>query len=124
MSKPTSIALSAIALFATAGVAEALAVIVPAKDPSPAVITRPTLVHRDDIIKIREKADGYPDTKVRFKVYPETYGYRATSPGCQGRPFYFTPYRRTNVNGVVVIRLNPPKPWCRGVMYQAEALLG
>jgi len=99
----------------------ALTVTVPAKDPSPTVITRPTLVSRSDTVQISERAP-YPNTPVRFKVYPETYGYRPTNSACQGR--FFTARRRTNSNGRVVIRLHPNKPLCRGVLYQAEALIG
>ena len=118
------IAVVAVAVATLAAVdAFANTVVVPARDASPTVVTRPTLVSRTDIVKVRETSD-YPDTKVRFKLYPETYGFRATNSSCQGRPFYFTPRRRTNSAGTVVIRLHPPKPLCRGVLYQAEALIG
>jgi hypothetical protein len=92
-----------------------------AKDPSPTVITRPSLVSRTQTVRVREHAP-YPNTPVRFKVYPETYGYRPTSSACQGK--FFTVRRRTGSGGTVVITLQPHKRLCKGVLYQAEALIG
>jgi len=94
---------------------------VTAKDPSPTVITRPSLVTRGQTVRVKEHAP-YPNTPVRFKLYPETYGYRPTSSSCQGK--FFTARRRTGSGGTVVITLHPRKPLCRGVLYQAEALIG
>jgi len=99
----------------------ALTRVVPAKDPSPTTYTRATLVSRTDIVKVRVKVP-YPNTKVRFKVYPETYRYAPTSSSCAG--MFHTARHLTNDNGVVVIRLNPTKPLCAGVLYQAETLIG
>ena len=83
---------------------------VPAKDPSPTVITRPSLVTRGQTVRLKEHAP-YPNTPVRFKLYPETYGYRPTSTSCQGK--FFTTRRRTGSGGTVIITLHPRKPLCR-----------
>ena len=91
-----------------------------AKDPSPTVITHPTLVSRGQIIRVSETSK-YPNTPVRLKVYPETYGFAPTNAGCAGQ--FFTPYVQSNGSGRVVITLHPPKPLCPGVLYQAEALI-
>ena len=61
-------------------------VTVPAKDPSQSVITRPALVSRGQTVRVKENART-PFTPVRFKVYPETYGYRPTTSACQGKFF-------------------------------------
>ena len=116
------VAVAAVAAFAAVDIASAITVVVPAKDPSPTVITRPTMVSQTDIVKVRVKVP-YPNTLVRFKVYPETYGYHATSPSCTAQ-FHTMPRRKTNSAGIVTIRLNPPKPLCKGVLYQAETLIG
>lgn len=113
-------------LIAIAGTAvtasAAVAVTVPAKDPSPSIVTAPTLVSRGDIVRISERS-GYPNTPVRFKFYPDTYGQRATNASCQGG-IHYTRRARTDSRGRVVIRLRPRKPFCRGVLYQAQALIG
>lgn len=96
-------------------------VTVAAKDPSPTVITRPTLVTRGQTVRVKEHAP-YPNTPVRFKVYPEAPGFRATNSSCQGQ--FFTARRRTGSGGTVIITLHPHKPLCRGVLYHAEALIG
>jgi hypothetical protein len=117
----TAVTALALAILAVAP-AEALApVTVTTKDPSPSVVTRPTLVSPRQVIKLRENART-PFTPVRFKVYPETYGYRPTSSACQAQ--FRTPYRKTGSNGRVVITLGQRKPLCAGVLYQAQALIG
>jgi hypothetical protein len=124
MTTPARLAAATTAAFTILGASSATAlapITVPAKDPSPSVITRPTLVSRGQTVRVKEDAH-VPITPVRFKVYPETYGFRPTSSACQGK--FFTAYRRTGDNGKVVITLHPRKPLCRGVLYQAEALIG
>ena len=122
----TSVRLAAVtaAALSALGVSSAVAlapVTVPAKDPSQSVITRPTLVSRGQTIRVKEASQA-PVTPVRFKVYPDTYGYRPTNSSCQGK--FFTAYKRTSDSGRVVITLLPHKPLCKGVLYQAEALIG
>jgi hypothetical protein len=107
-----------LALLAAAALAP---VTVTAKDPSPSIVTRPTLVTRGQTVRVRENARA-PLTPVRFKVYPETYGFRPTTSACQGK--FFTAYTKTGSSGRVVITLHPRKPLCKGVLYQAEALIG
>jgi hypothetical protein len=117
-------AAATMAAFGALAVAPALAlapVTVTAKDPSPSMVTRPTLIGRTQVVKLRENAQT-PNTVVRFKVYPETYGYRATSSACQGT--FHTHWVKTASNGKVTIRMNHPKPLCAGVLYQAQARIG
>ena len=111
----------ALAAAVCAAPAFARTVVVTTKDPSPSVVTRPALVNARDVIKIREDAMT-PFTKVRFKVYPDTTGFRPTNSRCQGQ--FFTAARKTGSNNKVVITLAPRKPLCKGVLYQAEALIG
>ena len=113
--------LPALLALAAAAIPAYATVTAPAKDPSPTVVTRPTLVTRTGVVQVSERAP-YPNTLVRFKVYPQTYGYRPTSSACQGT--FHTSRRRTDSRGSVVIRLRPRKPLCAGVLYQAEALIG
>ena len=96
-------------------------VTVTAKDPDPSGTTRPVLVTRGQTVRVKENAHT-PFTPVRFKVYPETYGFRPTTSACQGK--FFTAYRKTGSGGTVVITLHPHKPLCKGVLYQAQALIG
>lgn len=96
-------------------------VTVTAKDPSPTVITRPTVIGPNQIPRLRENART-PNTVVRFKVYPETYGYRATSSACQGT--FHTRWIKTGSTGKVTIPMRHAKPLCRGVLYQAQAKIG
>lgn len=110
-----------LALFAALPATAATPITVRALDPSPTVVTRPTFVNRTSIVRVSEKAPS-PHTPLRFKVYPETYGYRPTSSSCQGT--FRTPKQRTDGNGRVTIRLDNAKPWCKGVLYQAQALIG
>ena len=124
MTTPVRLAAASAAALTMLGATSAVAlspITVTAKDPSPSVVTRPTLVTRGQTIRVRENART-PITPVRFKVYPETYGFRPTTPACQGK--FFTAYRKTGDNGRVVVTLHPSKPLCKGVLYQAQALIG
>lgn len=124
MTTPVRLAAAGAAALTMLGVTSAAAlspVTVTAKDPSPSVVTRPTLVTRGQTVRVKENAHT-PITPVRFKVYPETYGFRPTTSACQGK--FFTAYRKTGSGGTVVITLHPNKPLCKGVLYQAEALIG
>ena len=96
-------------------------VTVPATDPSPTVSTRPTLVSVGQVVRISVNSPS-PITPLRFKVYPDSYGFQPTNSACQGQ--FYTPYVRTSRTGRVVITLTHPKPLCRGLIYQAEALIG
>ena len=121
MTRKAFITLAIIGTLAAAP-AEALApVTVTTKDPSPTIITRPTLIGRTQVVRLRENART-PNTVVRFKVYPETYGYRATSSACQGT--FHTRWVKTGSTGKVTITMNHPKPLCAGVLYQAQAKIG
>jgi hypothetical protein len=124
MTTPVRLAAASAAALTMLGATSAVAlspVTVTAKDPSQSVITRPTLVTRGQTVRVKENAH-VPITPVRFKVYPDTYGYRPTTSACQGR--FMTAYRRTGDGGTVVITLHPHKPLCKGVLYHAEALIG
>ena len=124
MKIPVRLAAASAAALLLAGASSATAlapITVPAKDPSPSIVTRPSLVSRGQIVRVRENARA-PITPVRFKVYPETYGFRPTTSACQGK--FFTAYKRTGDDGKVTITLHPSKPLCRGVLYQAQALIG
>ena len=113
--------LLAFGLLAAAPAAALAPVTVTTKDPSPTVITRPTLIGRTQVVYLRENART-PNTVVRFKVYPETYGFRPTSSACQGT--FHTRWVKTASNGRVTIRMRHPKPLCTGVLYQAQAKIG
>src|SRR5690349_18982853 len=119
--RPAAAIAAALSVLAATTATALAPVTVPAKDPSQSVVTRPTLVARGQTVRVSENARA-PITPVRFKVYPDTYGYRPTNSACQGR--FLTAYRRTGDNGRVVITLHPRKPLCRGVLYHAEALIG
>jgi hypothetical protein len=124
MTTPVRLAAASAAALTMLGAASATAlspITVTAKDPDPSGTTRPALVTRGQTVRVKENAH-VPATPVRFKVYPETYGFRPTSSACQGR--FFTAYRKTGSGGTVVIMLQPRKPLCRGVLYQAQALIG
>lgn len=102
--------------------AQALApVTISTHDTAPFGTTRPTLVGATQVVRLHESA-RVPRTPVRFKVYPDTYGYRAVNGSCQGK--FFTPYVKTTSTGGVTITLDPARRLCRGVVYQAEALIG
>jgi hypothetical protein len=111
----------AFGLIAAAPATALVPVTVTAKDPSPTIITRPALIGRTQVVRLREDAHT-PNTVVRFKVYPETYGYRATSRACQGT--FHTRWVKTASNGKVTITMRHPKPLCAGVLYQAQAKIG
>ena len=111
----------AIAAAICAAPAFARSITVNTKDASPSVVTRPALVSRTDVVFVRENAMT-PFTKVRLKVYPDTTGFRPTSSSCQGQ--FFTAAKKTASNGKVTIKLVHPKRLCKGVLYQAEALIG
>src|SRR4051794_7711363 len=115
-----AVAVIAVAFAATPAIALA-PVVTNTKDASPSVVTRPALASPRQVVKVRENAMT-PSTPVRLKVYPDTSGFQPTSSHCQGK--YMTPYRKTGSNGKVVIALNPRKPLCAGILYQAEALIG
>jgi hypothetical protein len=125
MTTPVRLAAAGAAAVTVLGAASAAVALSPitvtAKDPSPSVITPPTLVTRGQTVRVSENARA-PITPVRFKVYPETYGFRPTTSACQGK--FFTAYKKTGDSGRVVITLRPRKPLCKGVLYQAEALIG
>jgi hypothetical protein len=124
MNIPVRLAAASAAGLSILGASSAVAlapVTVPAKDPSQSVITRPTLVSRGQTVRVREASQA-PVTPVRFKVYPDTYGYRPTNSSCQSK--FFTAYKRTSDSGKVVVTLHPHKPLCKGVLYHAEALIG
>jgi hypothetical protein len=102
MNIPVRLAAASAAGLSILGASSAVAlapVTVPAKDPSQSVITRPTLVSRGQTVRVKEASQA-PITPVRFKVYPDTYGYRPTNSSCQGR--FFTAYKRTSDSGKVV----------------------
>lgn len=115
----TALTLGGLAL--TPAAALAPPIVVPTKDPSPAVVTLPRLINSTQIVKIREDA-LVANTPVRIKVYPDNSGYRPTNSSCQGS--FTTPARKTGSNHKVVIRLNNSKKWCKGLLYQAQALIG
>ena len=115
----TALILGTLAL--TPAVALAPPIVVPTKDPSPAVVTTPRLINPTQIVKIREDA-LVSNTPVRIKVYPDNTGYRPTNGSCQGS--FTTPARKTGSNHKVVIQLNNSKKWCKGLLYQAQALIG
>jgi hypothetical protein len=117
----TAVASLAVGALAVAPASALAPITVNTKDPSPSVVTRPALVSPTQVIRLRENA-LVSNTPVRFKVYPDTSGFRATNGACAGK--FFTAYRKTGSNHRVLITLNQPKKLCRGVLYQAEALIG
>jgi hypothetical protein len=114
-----SLAVGGLALAPAAALAPPITVTT--KDPSPTVVTRPALVRPNQIIRLREDAH-VSNTPVRFKVYPDTSEFKPTNSACAGK--FTTAARKTASNHKVVITLNQPKPLCKGVLYQAQALIG
>ena len=85
------------------------------------MVTRPALVRATQVVQIRDNA-LVANTPVRIKVWPDTSGYRPTNGSCQRQ--FTTPPKKTGPNHKVVIKLNNSKRWCKGLLYQAQALIG
>ena len=95
----------------------------PPRTPARPSITRPTLVSRGQTVRVKENARTRRSRPCASRSIPTPTGYRPTNSACQGK--FFTAYKRTtDSGGTVVITLHPHKPLCKGVLYQAEALIG